>query len=508
MITNSPERRASSSGDRIQYGWLPITLILIAAAVIFTYRLGYEGIWIDEFFSIRDATTFQNNFLEGYQNTRLRPLYYMVLAAWMHLGSSDAWLRIPSVVASLFSVFLIYRLGKRLSEKTTGLIAAALLATSPLFVNHTQEIRMYALSLCLGLAGSLFAADILLTPRDQKPNQKSFIGWTVFRLLAIYTVPLNLTLLIPDGILMLLRFRRDRATLISCIKWVCLLLLLWSPTVFIALSEVSPSSEYAQTRGQYLAKPGLSNLVYPLKYWMVGPFVTQGSKVAHVFYKLFTLLVAGLVGAGLIHKRKSPALPWAAAWFVIPLIPIILCSLFAAQLWELRYVLFVSPYLFILMAAGFTRLFKDWKPVAILFIAIYTIGMGKALVHYYNVQNRADYKFNLATIEQAEQKGDAIVWGHRWHPTLGRSALSHYYKGDAEVYFNPSFEVDSPEEIEEWIGQVPADHDRIWLVVEDFKPMKENFETVVSNTFNIEESFTNYERNSAVFLLTPAEKAS
>lgn len=508
MITNLPERGVSFPRSTVRYGWLPITLILCAAAFIFTYRLGYEGLWIDEFFSIRDATTFQNDFFEAYQNTRLRPLYYMVLAVWMHFGSSDVWLRLPAVGASLASVFLIYKLGLRVADKTTGLIAAALLTLSPLFVNHTQEIRMYTLSLCLGLAGSLFAAEILLTEKDQTPSKKSFAQWVVFRVLAIYTVPLNLTLLVADSFLMLLRFRRDRATLISCAKWMGLIFLCWSPTVITALGAVAPSSEYSQSREQYLARPGLGNLIYPLKYWMVPPFVTHTGKAAHIFYKLFTLLIAGIIGAGLLHKRKSPSLAWAAAWYVIPLIPIVAVSTQAAQLWELRYVLFVSPYLFLLIAAGFTRLLKDWKPAAILLGAIYFIGMSNALIHYYDVQNRADYEANLATIEQAEQPGDTVIWGHEWHPTLEADALERYYRGDANFYFSQSAGVESREAIREWIDQFPKGATRTWVVIGYLAPMGDKFETIVSETYNIEQTFTDYKGASAIFLLTPKETAS
>ncbi|MFM6402770.1 hypothetical protein, partial [Planktothrix sp.] len=53
--------------------WLPITLILLLATILYLYQLGTEPLWQDEFYSIEDAETF--NILDP----GVRPLYYMFL---------------------------------------------------------------------------------------------------------------------------------------------------------------------------------------------------------------------------------------------------------------------------------------------------------------------------------------------------------------------------------------------------------------------------------------------
>ena len=481
-----------------QYPWIPITVVLAIATALFTYRLGSEGIWIDEFFSIRDATAFDNP-LDIYKASRLRPLYYILLSFWMKFGSSDAWLRSLSVIFAIVSVFLIYRLGCLIAGKKEGLIAAILLSSSPLFINHAQEVRMYALSLCMTLAGTLFLANALLAERPQAPSQKTLAGWALFRLLAICTVPLNLVMLLPDALLIFVRFRKERRVLASFGLWTLAILALWSPAIVPLLKDANPSSDYAQERLDYSTKPGLTNLFYPLKFWMVWPFVVYVGKAAHFFYKAFTLLIAGLVGAGLLYKRKSPSLNWIAVWFVVPLVPIVGFSLSVAQIWEPRYVLFASPYLFILMAAGFTRVWKDWKRGAIVMTALYVFGIGGALTHYYTVQNRADYRFNIETITQYERPGDTIIWAHGQ-----QGPFEYYYKGGAKTYFLSDPEVEEPNEIQAWVNSFPTDAERTWLVVENMKPIKEHFEEIITNKYTIEESF-NYAHGSAVFLLKPIE---
>ena len=498
MTTSRLEQAPSRMSTKTVYRWLPISLILIIATALFTYRLGGESLWTDELFSVEDATY---GLFKVYKENQLRPLYYLLLKGWMALGSGDAWLRSLSVVFAVISVFLIYRLGRRLAGEPEGLIAALLLATSPLFINHAQEVRMYAVSLCLGLAGTVCLTEALLTERSQLPSQRAIALWALFRLLAIYTFPLNLTLLLPDVLAICLRFRQERRVLVSFGKWLLLLFVLWSPSVLSVLQEAATDTTYATKRLEYSKPPGLGNLVYPLKFWMVWPFVVQGSRVLHVLYQLFTLLVAGLIGAGLIRKHKSPTLLFTAGWFLIPLIPIIAFSLFSAQIWDSRYVLFVSPYLFILMAAGFTRLGRQWKSGAIVAIALYSVAISGALVDYYTVQNRADYRFNIETIEQYEQPGDAIIWGYRWE-----NALTYYYDGAADTYWRNEQDIATADGVQQWVSQFPKGYKRWWVVIDNPRSLRADVENALKGAYNIEKTFS-YEQQSRVMLLAPLGKA-
>ena len=104
---------------------------------------------------------------------------------------------------------------------------------------------MYALSLCSGLAGTPFLSEALLTEQARQPKQTTLAGWSLFRLLAIYTVPLNVTLLLPDALLIFIRFHRERAVLITFVKWLLLLLILWSPLVSSVIKEASPNATFA-----------------------------------------------------------------------------------------------------------------------------------------------------------------------------------------------------------------------------------------------------------------------
>ncbi len=476
------------------YRWLPISLILAMATVLFTYQIGRESLLLDELNSLNDVV--DHSVLSVYKENQLRPLYYLLLIVWTRLGSSDAWLRSLSVIFAIISVFLIYRLGRRLAGEAEGLIAALLLTVSPLFIHHAQEIRMYALSLCLGLAGTLFLVDALLTERTRRPTQVTLAGWSLFRLLAIYTVPLNITLLLPDVLIIFLRFRRERAVLFSFGKWLLILLVLWSPSVLSVIRESSPSSSYAEDH--IGAKPpGLDNLIRPLKFLTVWPFPVQDSAIAALFYKLFTPLIAALIGASVIRKHKSSKLLWTCAWLFIPVMPIVAFSYLSVPIWQNRYLLFVSPYLFILLAAGLTRLWRQWKIAAVAIGALYLIAISGGLVHYYTVQNRTDYKFNVETIEQYEQAGDAIVWSYE----CCSMGLTHYYDGSSDVHVHTAKDVETLADAQQWVAGFPGGYDRWWLVTENLGPVAKDVRSAVDSAYHIETVF-DYEQGSEVMLLT------
>ncbi len=488
-----PQQKVSSTPTSL-VRWLPISVILIVAIVLFTWQIGFEGLWLDELNSIKDVVI--QDPVEVYKTNQLRPLYYLLLMFWMRLGESDIWLRSMSVIFAVISVFLLYRLGRRLVGETEGLIAALILTLSPFFISHAQEIRMYALSLCLGLAGTLCLTEALLIAKPKQPSQKLMGGWALFRLLAIYTVPLNVTLLLPDVLIIFSRFRKEKAVLINFTKWLGLLLLLWSPSVLSVIDASSPNSDYAADHPGEVP-PGPDRMIRVLKFFTVWPFAVQSNALVALFYKVFTLFLAGLIGAGIIRKHRSPNLWWTAAWFVLPTLPIIVFSYLSIPIWKARYLLFVSPYVFILFAAGMTRLWRQWKIAAIAMAAAYFMTVSGGLVHYYTVQNRADYKFNVATIVEDEQPGDAMVWSYE----CCEIGLRRYYKGDMEVYKPSLGNVKKPEDIQPWLAEFPTGYERLWLVMEPSKIRKE-IESAIANAYSVEKAF-DYGLGSKVMLLKP-----
>ena len=83
------------------------------------------------------------------------PMYF--LAAWLttQFGHSVVWLRLPSLLAGVVTIPLVYLLGRRLVGRSTALVATALTAFSPFMIYYSGEARSYALMMALVLGSTL-----------------------------------------------------------------------------------------------------------------------------------------------------------------------------------------------------------------------------------------------------------------------------------------------------------------------------------------------------------------
>jgi uncharacterized membrane protein len=127
-----------------------LTGIVMLGIGMRVFRLSHFSLWNDELFSCFYAKLFDTHFLwsQGFWIENTPPLYYTLVAAWMHLfGASEVALRSLSVVASVMHIPLVYFLGREISCRLAGLIAALLCAFSPTLIYFAQEARTYSVLL-------------------------------------------------------------------------------------------------------------------------------------------------------------------------------------------------------------------------------------------------------------------------------------------------------------------------------------------------------------------------
>jgi len=139
-----------------RWSWIALVTLVGLAARLF--RLGVWDIGLDEAYSAYVAALPLGDLVRFIARDDFHPpLYYLFLHVWRTAaGSSEFWLRFPSVVFGSLAVPATYALGRELVDERTGVVAALLLALSPLHVFHAQDLRMYALLLLLGSTALLF----------------------------------------------------------------------------------------------------------------------------------------------------------------------------------------------------------------------------------------------------------------------------------------------------------------------------------------------------------------
>jgi len=409
-------RIETSKVDRLEQ-WLPITFILLIATILRFYQLDTESLWIDEFYSIRDAHALEIHF---------RVLYPLILRFWMILGTSDAWLRGLSVFFGIGCVLLVYLLGRRLSGEKAGIVSALLVALSPLFINHSQEVRMYMLGTLLSLCGTLALAHAL-----ERPTHTAINCWAGARLLGLYTFPLTVTLFLADVLLIGLTFRRQHRVLLAFGVRLVLIGILWFPViphvVRSALGAGTPGWDWTDTNPPPLLQKIPSKLVNFTAHDQLGTLSPYGLR----FYQIYCVILLFLLVIAILKKRQKAKVFWLSAWAMIPFVTILAFCYIAVSIWIPRYLLFASPYILILLAIGFLRVWRWRRMVALAITVVHLAAVCGGLARYYTKLDRSDWRSLVATLSARERPGDVIVTATSMDEM--KPVFAHAYQGACSI---------------------------------------------------------------------------
>ncbi len=154
--STSESNRTSRRRNGLSFSRQDFLLLLIVAlaAVLRCTTLSFQSLWLDEGYTLVEAGRPWGDLLAALFDPRQGyPLYILGMKVWSTAwGTAEAALRWPSAIAGVCAVPLLYDLGRRLFGRRVGLLAALLLALSPLAVWYSQEAKAYASALLLLLA--------------------------------------------------------------------------------------------------------------------------------------------------------------------------------------------------------------------------------------------------------------------------------------------------------------------------------------------------------------------
>jgi len=155
--------------------YLAIVVILLLGTA-----LGSKEIWTQEtrwaniVLHMLQTGDYLHPFLRGeaYYDKPLLSYWLIVMASWLTDGLTLVSLRLPSVLAGLLAVYCTVQLGRQWFNRSVGLVAGWMLATSFFFIfwSRTASTDM------LNIAGMLLAVLWYV----KKQNQTSFVNYLVF----------------------------------------------------------------------------------------------------------------------------------------------------------------------------------------------------------------------------------------------------------------------------------------------------------------------------------------
>ena len=150
-----------------------VAFIVFIGFTLRMYDLDGKSLWLDEGLSVWQAErdlAFLMEYLAKSENHM--PLYSVLLHYWLYINDSVFWIRFMSVMPSTLVIPVVYKLGRTLHSSRSGVVCAALVASSPFQVYYAQEARMYSL-LALEAATSTY---VLL----RAIKSDSWLLWAVY----------------------------------------------------------------------------------------------------------------------------------------------------------------------------------------------------------------------------------------------------------------------------------------------------------------------------------------
>jgi mannosyltransferase len=160
---------------------------LLALSVLLHTRELDAGFWIDEGLSVGIADRPLGDIPGVLRQDGSPPLYYMLLHLWLGVaGSSEEAVHSLSVVFAALCVPVAFWAGWTLFGRRTAWVAALLAAVNPFITQYSQEGRMYALVLLLGMVSLTFWLQAFTTGAETVRRGPT-IGFAVAFAAMLYT---------------------------------------------------------------------------------------------------------------------------------------------------------------------------------------------------------------------------------------------------------------------------------------------------------------------------------
>ena len=382
-----------------------VALLTLAGAALRAFHLGAQSLWYDEGFSVYLASMPLREATAWTARDVAPPLYYYALHFWQGLfGTSEAAVRSLSALVGTLTIPLMYAVGRMLLGRLPGLLAAMLVAASPLYIWYSQETRTYALLTFLGLVAAWFLLKVL--SERGKRRRAYWLGFLFAAVAVSYAHATGALLLAFFGVAFLAGWAgwiRRLAVLAEAAAVAVAFALLHVPWIALVAENLG------MYRGFWRGTLGIGGVVRRafLSYW-TGE--TLFSRTADALLPAFVAVSVVAAVALIVAAVRRPG-PLAEAplprWFAV-LFPVLYTALPVALFivlflnrpkFETRHLLFASPGFFLILGAGLAfmldarRIRLAWARWAVRGAGIAALAFALAVFAYGNYNNYFDPRF-------------------------------------------------------------------------------------------------------------------
>lgn len=371
-------------------------LVILGLGLVLRLMSLNQSLWLDEGINIMAV---KSNSLLGmvtqYAVADFHPPgWFVILWSWGKMfGYSEFSVRLPSVFFGVFTIYIVYLIGRKILSEKLGLLAALLLSINPLHIYYSQEARMYALA-ALAVALNIFL--LVKVIKGEKVN----LLFLVLSNLAILMSDYIAYFIFPAELIIILFIRKITSptplkkcgvvmTWVSALFIAGILSIWWLPIFLKQLNVGAVASANLPTWKFVAGSFDFKNIPLTFVKFIIGKI----SLADKTLYAALLLPVGSLFGFLLWRgqdKLGDFQKKLLVAWI---LIPVFLATVISVVIPVYNYfrVLYIVPAFVTLIAGGILS-FKG-KLKYIFFAAIVSIEMFCALVYLLNPSyQREDWK--------------------------------------------------------------------------------------------------------------------
>lgn len=414
---------------------LALTLVVALALLLRLYRLDGQCFWIDEVYQVSVAALPLPDLIRGFSLRADGGPLSLLLTHVVLSPSNPEWsARLPSALFGTLGIVAIFLAGRALLPEPVPLLAAVLLASSPLHIWYSQDARWYAQWVP---TVTLSYSALIAALRTRRAAW--WLAFCVLTLLAAYTFVLHVFVLGAQLVsaAWLLRVRGElgsgpidrRLVILGVLGAIAVAPIAWlilshtgattgtpgRPTPLAAL----PYTVFAYTAGFSLGPT--------LEYLHSNPS-TWGVIAAHPAVVPALLIVTPVLLWGLLAlRRHGEACAALAPWLFAPPVLVFVLASFSGVSYNVRYTLAALPAFVLVLALGLHSITPRTLRV-VLTAALFGCFAVADWNHFFDPRfAKEDVRGALVAIRRAGGPAPPVV-------ALGQIGIAaHYYGGGLPV---------------------------------------------------------------------------
>ncbi len=414
----------------------PLLLILLASVLAIVFTLYSQSLRLDESQSIWVATKSVGEILNFVGQDVHVPLYFLLLHFWIQIFGTDVFVsRLLSLIFFILSFFAIYKLASEVSDNRLAILTIALFSLSPFIIWYAAETRMYTLFILISTLQSL--SFIVFFKSAGKSGKTALL---VTSLLGFFTHYFFVFQLFTQIIFLFAKytpslFQRNLEPNLA-LRQIIFKFFLISGSAFVLffpwIIYVFRLGSASNTQ-PLIPQPSTYNIFQTFINFLFG-FQSQDIQSTLVSLWPLSIIIMFLIFTKRV-KFRPRLLDYFVLLTILPVILAFIISIILRPLFLSRYLIFVTPSLFLILAWILLTLIRKKVMVGV-FLAFLSLA---ALV-YQNISVyspiKEDYRQVADYLNQKTTPKDIIVISSPFtiYP------VEYYYKGGAAMDTIPSWD--------------------------------------------------------------------